>query len=180
MPVWELIKNDVEKGAHVLVKEYAARLYATAFRICLNETDAEDLVFRTLERVVEKIASFRGDSSFFTWMCAILVNFHRINARRKSTRCLSFVDEIPEMRDERPSPAVMLAASDDASAIRAAVSALPEDFRIAVVLHYFDGMSVRAVAKALSIAEGTVYWRLHEGRARIREALSKVRADRGI
>ncbi len=159
----------------MLVEEYSSRLYATAFRICLNEKDAEDLVFRTLARVVGSIHSFRGESAFFTWMCSILVNFHRMDMRRKGANSLVFVDELPEQSDMRPSPLSALAASDEAAALRAAVSALPRDLRTAVVLHYFDEMSVPDIAKALSVPEGTVYWRLHEGRAKIREMMAKVR-----
>ena len=78
MQIWEQIAADVESGAKRLVSECGARLYATAYRICGNEKDAEDLVQRTLVRTVERIESFNGKSAFFTWMCAILVNFHRM------------------------------------------------------------------------------------------------------
>ena len=174
MPVWELLVNDAEKGARVLVEEYAARLYATAFRICLNEKDAEDLVYRTFSRVVEQIRSFNGESAFFTWICAILINFYRMDARRKAANSLVFVDKLPELTDARPGPADELVASDEAEALRKAVSALPGELRVAIVLHYFADMSVPEIAKSLEIPDGTVYWRLHEGRKKIREALSKV------
>ena len=180
MPVWELIAKDAERGAEVLVEEYSARLYATAFRICLNEKDAEDLVFRTLARVVSGIRSFRGDSAFFTWMCAIMMNLRRMDARRKGANSLVLVDELPERADVRPSPSDATASGDEASQLRAAVSALPYDMREVVVLHYFDDMSVPEVAKALSVPEGTVYWRLHEGRRLIREMLAKVFQRDGI
>ena len=52
--------------------------------------------------------------------------------------------------------------------------------REAVVLHYFDDMSVPEIAKALSVPEGTVYWRLHEGRRLIRETMAKVLRRDGI
>ena len=115
MPVWELIAIDAERGAEVLVEEYSERLYATAFRICLNEKDAEDLVFRTLARVVSIIRSFRGDSAFFTWMCAIMMNFRRMDMRRKGVNALIFVDKLPERADAGPSPAESLASGDEAS-----------------------------------------------------------------
>ena len=82
MQAWALIAKDRERGARALVEEYGRRLYATAYRLCLNEKDAEDLVFRTFARVVERIGSFQGRSEFFTWMCAILVNFHHMDMRR--------------------------------------------------------------------------------------------------
>ena len=180
MPVWELIAENAERGAKVLVEEYSARLYATAFRICLNEKDAEDLVFRTFARVIGGIRSFRGESSFFTWMYTIMMNFRRMDMRRKGANALVLVDELPECADIRPSPSDATSANDEAAQLRAAVSALPYDIRVAVVLHYFDDMSVPEIAKMLSVPDGTVYWQLHEGRRLIRERLSKALRRDGI
>lgn len=174
MLMWKAIAEDVERGAEALVKEYGTRLYATAFRLCQNEKDAEDLVFRTFARVVERISSFHGRSGFFTWMCAILVNFHNMDRRRKAANALDFGEEVPERPDPRPDPSEALAANDEAVILRAAVDALPDDLREAIVLRYFDEMSVPDIAKALEVPEGTVYWRLHEGRKRIRETVAKV------
>ena len=174
MPVWDFIVEDAERGAEALVVEYGPRLYATAFRLCQNEKDAEDLVFRTLARVVERAKSFNGKSSFFTWMCSILVNFYRMDMRRRGANTLVLDSDPPERPDTQPDPSEALSAVDEASATRAAVDALPNDLRAAIVLHYFDEMSVPEMAKALGVPDGTVYWRLHEGRKKIREALSKV------
>ena len=174
MPIWSLIAENKERGAEALVKEYGTRLYASAFRLCQNEQDAEDLVFRTFDRVIERIQSYKGQSSFFAWMCAILANFHRMDARRKAANALVFDPEPPDRVDERPNPSEALVAIDEATAIRVAVDALPEDLRTAIVLHYFDDMSVPEIANAIEVPEGTVYWRLHEGRKMIREIVSKV------
>jgi len=180
MSVWELIAKDPDRGASALIEDYGERLYATAFRICLNEQDAEDLVQRTLVRVVERISSYKGDSAFFTWMCAILVNFRRMDVRRKAANALVF-DETPlDAPDERPDPGEAAAQDDEAAALRRAVSRLPEDLRLVVVMHYFNGLSVPEIARAVHAPEGTVYYRLHESRQRIRKFLSKDFAGRGI
>ena len=174
MPIWRLIAENAERGAEALVKEYGARLYATAFRLCQNGQDAEDLVFRTFARVIERIRSYNGESSFFSWMCAILANFHRMDARRKAANALVFDPEPPDSVDERPNPSEALVAGDEAATIRAAVDELPDDLRTAIVLHYFDDMSVPEIANAIDVPEGTVYWRMHEGRRLIRETVFKV------
>lgn len=180
MPVWKLVAHDREQGAHALIEEYGARLYATAFRLCLDEQTAEDLVQRTLVRVVERISSYKGDSAFFTWMCAILVNFRRMDVRRKAANALVFDEEQLETPDERPDPGEHVAQMDEAAALRRAVSALPEDLRTAVVMHYFNGISVPDIARVTESPEGTVYYRLHEARGRIRKFLAKVLDGRGI
>ena len=120
MQIWEEIQVDPEKGAERLVAEYGERLYATAFRICLNETDAEDLVQRTFVQVLRRIGSFKGDSSFVTWMCAILVNFYRMDKRGKARNALVLDEtEADERPDTDPDPAESLARRDEAAVLRA-------------------------------------------------------------
>lgn len=175
MQLWELIATDVDSGAERLVSEYGARLYATAYRICGNEKDAEDLVQRTFVRTVERIGSFNGKSAFFTWMCAILVNFHRMDKRGKARNALSIGEEAAvDVADVHPDPAERMEEEDEASVIRRAVAELPDMERETVVLHYFNGLSVPEIAQMQKTPEGTVYYRLHQARTEIREFLAKV------
>lgn len=181
MPVWSIITEDLDRGARILVKEYAPRLYATAYRLCLNEYDAEDLVQRTLAKAVSSISSFTGKSSFFTWLCAILMNFRKMDVRRKAANALVFHDgDVPDIPDAHPDPGEALAISDEADAIRAAVARLPECLRLPVVMYYFNGVPAPEIAKASGVPEGTVYYRLHEARAQIREFIAKVLQCGGI
>ena len=181
MQLWELIAADVESGAKRLVSEYGARLYATAYRICGNEKDAEDLVQRTLVRTVERIGSFNGKSAFFTWMCAILVNFNKMDRRGKARNALSFDESAAvDVVDAHPDPAERLAKEDEAAAIRRAVAQLPDLERETVVQHYFNGFSVPEIARMQKTPEGTVYYRLHQARAEIRGFLAKVFGSDGI
>jgi DNA-directed RNA polymerase specialized sigma24 family protein len=83
MEVWQEIAKNAECGAERLVAEYGDRLYAAAALLCRNNCDAEDLVFRTLARAVDKIRQFKPSGDFFSWLYKILLNFHRMDARRK-------------------------------------------------------------------------------------------------
>lgn len=74
--ILERLRTRPEDGARLLVGAYGRRL-------CHNETDAEDLVSRTLARVVQSIGSFKGESGFFTWQCSIMANFFKMDLRRK-------------------------------------------------------------------------------------------------
>lgn len=170
-------KGSGEELARRLIREHGTRLYATAVRLCGNEADSEDIVSRTIARAVERFATFAGGSAEFTWLCAIMVNFRRMDARRKGANSLVFPEEMPETADARPTPAEKLEKADDARAIRRAVAALPEQLRAAVVLHYFNGMTVPAIASALGEPEGTIYYRLHDAKSRIREKIEKHSTD---
>ncbi len=173
--ILEKLRANPEDGARLLVGAYGRRLYAAAMRLCRNETDAEDLVSRTLARVVQSIGSFKGDSSFFTWQCSIMANFFKMDIRRKAANALVFPDELPERTDERPTPAEAAERADDAREVRAAVASLPDKLRAAVVMFYFSGMSVPAIAKSMGEPEGTVYYWLHEAKKTIREKISEKR-----
>jgi len=166
------ISERPDEGARLLVGKYGRRLYAVAMRLCRNEADAEDLVSRTLARVIQNVGSFKGNSEFFTWQCAIMANFFKMDLRRKGANSLEFPEELPEVADEKPSPAEAAERADDAREVRAAVTALPCRLREAVVLFYFSGMSVPEIAKSLGEPEGTVYYRLHEAKKAIREKIS--------
>ena len=65
MELADEIKLRPAAGARRLVAEYRERLYQVAYRLCLNAADAEDLSFRTLQRAIERIGSYRPTGSFF-------------------------------------------------------------------------------------------------------------------
>ena len=92
----ETIVADRAAGARRLVAEYGNRLYETAIHLCGRESDAEDYVFRTLEKAVARIEQFGGRSSLFTWMYEIMLNLIRTDARRKAANALDFPETMPE------------------------------------------------------------------------------------
>ena len=175
MEIAEEIKMCPETGARRLIAEYGDRLYDVAFRLCLDENAAGDLLNRTLWRAIERIGLFSGASSMYTWLYSILVNFWRMDLRQKKKMdILLCQDEIPECPDERPDPAEALASKADAEAIRNAVAHLPEYYRIVVLFRYFEDMSVPEIAKVLGIPEGTVKFRLHKAKKIMRRILSQT------
>ena len=174
MEVWEEIAADAQAGAARLVAEYGNRLFTAACRIVQNETDAEDLVFRTFEAVVAKIGKFDGRSQFFSWMYSVMLNFRRMDLRRKGANALVFDGEIPETEDPSPDPAEALAIKADAESIRAAVDRLAEPMRTVVVLRYFEEMELADIARAISAPLGTVKFRLHHARRELAEMLSQT------
>ena len=166
------IRHNPAAGAQRLVAEYRERLYQVAYRLCLNAADAEDLSFRTLQRAIERIGSYRPTGSFFQWLYTILVNFRRMDLRRKGANMLDFTDDLPDEPADAPDAAETLAAVEDATAVRAAVATLPEVFRGVVVFRYFEDMSVPEIAQVLGVPEGSVKSRLNRAKLRIRNMLS--------
>ena len=163
MEIYEEIKADRETGARRLVDEYRSRLMAMAMGLTKSSHEAEDLVFRTFERVILKIDDYKPTGSFYYWMCAILVNFHRMDVRKAAVRPKFSGDgKIPEVAaEENHDISDELDFEATTEAVRQAVRELPENFREVVVLKYFDEMSNEDIAMVTGLNVGTVKSRLH-------------------
>ncbi|MBR3923108.1 MAG: hypothetical protein IKJ45_08325, partial [Kiritimatiellae bacterium] len=101
MGIIQDIHDDLENGAARLVAEYRDRLCRDALALCGDKVEAEDFAFRTFDKVLRKIDTFKGDGSFYDWMKAILVNDIRSVKRTKAAQN-TVVAEIDA--DEEPVP----------------------------------------------------------------------------
>ena len=174
MEIWEEIKADPNSGTKRLVVEYCDRLYDAAVRLCLAEDTAQELVSRTLLRAIERMDLFQGGSTLYTWLYTILVNFWRMELRKRKSEKVVFTDEIPDRPDESPDPFEALAAKADAQAIREAVGRLPDLYRAVTVFRYFEDMTVPEIARVVGIPEGTVKFRLHKAKTMMRRHLAQT------
>lgn len=172
MCIVEEILNDPAKGTRRLVAEYRNRLFQVAYRLCFNAHDAEDLMFRTFHRAVERISTCQSQENIFPWLYSILVNFWRMDLRRKMPNALDLTEEIPDRPDERPDAGTALEAAEDVYAVRAALRALSTPFREVVVFRYFEDLSIPEIARILNLSEGTVKSRLNRAKWAMRRYLT--------
>ena len=172
--IWNEIAENPASGAKRLVAEYGDRLFTAACRIVQSDAEAEDLVFRTFERAILKIGQYDGRCQFFSWLYSVMLNFRRMDLRRKGANALDFEGEIPETVDSSPDPAEALALKSEAASVRAAVSQLAEPLRTVVVLHYFEDFDLKAIASLLDLPLGTVKFRLHCARKELAQRLSQT------
>ena len=166
MSVLEDIHNDLEQGAARLVAEYRERLVKDALALCGNAAEAEDLAFRTFDRVIRKIDTFRGDCSLYGWMKTILDNLYRSSRRPKSATEMPLAapnEELPES-EENPTFEERLLNASDAEIVRMAIDRLSPSLKESIILHYFMEQPVMKIAKLLAVPEGTVKFRLHYAR----------------
>lgn len=166
------MRKDRKTGADRLVAEYRRRLYKVAYDMCGDANEAEDLVFRTFEQVIDKIDGYREEEAFFSWMCTILRNYHRMSKRRnvdRNTVPSGGLDELAGVSGETGAETVV--APLDGDILRKAVDGLPPKMREVVVLHYFMDQPVARVAKMLSISKGTVKSRLYYARVVLADRL---------
>jgi RNA polymerase sigma-70 factor (ECF subfamily) len=174
-------KKDSDEPGRAILENLGA-LYGFAMSLTRNPTDAEDLVQETCLRAIKGMSQngngFKNEPK--VWLFTILRNVW-INEWRRRAKGPEFivpgksgrdVAPVPEVfSDERDRPEEQFDRNAASEKIRLAVSALPEVFREAVVLRYFEGFSYRQIAAILGCPAGTVMSRLNRAKAELRSAL---------
>jgi RNA polymerase sigma-70 factor (ECF subfamily) len=150
-----------------LVDQYHGAVYRYAYRLSGNSADAEDLAQQTFLIVQLKLDQLRDESKACSWLLAIVRSCFLKSIRRQrpvneSSLQLS-VDQIPRN----------VAHFDplDEMALRAALAELAEDYRVVVLMFYFENLSYKEIAERLQIKIGTVMSRLSRAKALLRNGL---------
>ena len=162
----------------LLVERYQQRVYNTVYRVLHNSEDAADATQDVFLNVYQALASFKGDSEFFTWLYRIAFNTaisHK--RRRKPIRSLEgdgsqtvslepadkSVDVAPDAAQER---------REDEQTLMNAVALLSVEHRIILVLKDIEGRKYEEIAEIADIPVGTVRSRLHRARLELRTLLN--------
>jgi RNA polymerase sigma-70 factor (ECF subfamily) len=164
-------------------------LYSAAFRLTRNAADAEDLVQETFLRAYRGFHQFEPGTNLKAWLYRILTNTF-INSYRKKQR-EPLTDSLDETEDwflysrmaERgtePSAETSVIESLPDEDVQEALSSLPEQFRIAVLLADVEGFSYKEIAEITGVPIGTVMSRLHRGRKALEKRLWDVVRERGL
>ncbi len=163
------LKGGSSTAAEELVRLYGNRLLRSAFLLCGNEADAQDLVQDTLIVAVRSVRRFRGQSALYTWLHGILLNLTR-RFHRKRKR-LVYMDELPRQDKSEPGTPSRLDVQGASSALREAMEKLSPRHREVIVLRYFEGMKMLEIARHMGVTKGTVGSRLHYATRRLRELI---------
>jgi RNA polymerase sigma-70 factor, ECF subfamily len=179
------LEERFEREALPLLRE----LYAAALRLTRKPADAEDLVQEAYLRAYRGFARFEEGTNLRAWLHRILTNTF-INAYRKRQREPQTVseEEVPDwyLYDKlagggaEPSAETQVLESLPDEDVQDALAALPERFRMAVLLADVQGFSYKEIAEILDIPMGTVMSRLHRGRRALEKRLFDVMKERGL
>jgi RNA polymerase sigma-70 factor, ECF subfamily len=166
------------RGLEALVEAYQLRAVRTAMLITRDQALAEDVVQSAFLRAFEKIHQFDSSRPFAPWFMRSVVNA-AVQAARKQQRNVSLDNEISEDNsfedmlsgDSSSEPHHVLEAQEDKQMIRSALDKLSPDQRAAVVMRYYLDMSESEMSELLQTPAGTIKWRLHHARKRLKGLL---------
>jgi RNA polymerase sigma-70 factor (ECF subfamily) len=165
-------------GLEALVHKYQVRAVRTAYLITRDRALAEDIVQAAFLRAYERIGQFDTGRPFGPWFLRSVVN-DAIKATARRERQVS-LEASPEgegtslanlLADPGPGPDDLVEAAELRQTVWAALGRLPPAQRAAIVLRYYLGLSEAEMADELACPPGTVKWRLHAARKRLRTLL---------
>ena len=154
--------NDIDAFC-LLAERYARRIHLLALHYCRNAQDAEDLSQEVWLKAYQALASFRSDSSFYTWLRRITINAflnHRRSGffrRRGQTTIVQLLqidaDQLLESQTASPENIYNKLLLEN---VRKALAELTPSQRLAFLLRHYEGMSYEEIANAMNCSTGTV------------------------
>lgn len=156
-----------------LFEDYHARALRTAYLITGRRDLAEDAVQEAFVLCYRKLPSLRHPEAFSVWFYRILVNVCRRIASRKK-KVFPLEDHLLENQSVVPDnqiPEEIVTENETSAEIRRALSKLNPHLRTAIILYYYNHMSVQEIARVLQCFEGTVKSRLYNARRLLRQQL---------
>ncbi len=165
-----------------LVRRYHGKIFSLVFNMTRNREDAEDMVQDVFTKAYTSLKSFKGTSSFYTWIYRIGVN-HTLNFIKKRKKAPQISLNEPDAGAERDptyleiasqeSPVRDTARAELQEKLNKALMTLSEKHRTVVVLHDIQGVPHDEIARITGCSEGTVRSRLFYARQRLQSELAE-------
>ena len=183
----EAAQRGDEAAFEELVARHRDRIYARAFSVVRNEEEALDLSQEAWVKAWQRLTQFHGDSSFGTWITRIAINLCLDHLRRRKRQPTDSLDALNEdsggverfMPPVAVNPTERLERGELRARIDAAMDQLSEVHRTVLVLHEFEQMEYKRIAKTMGCSIGTVMSRLFYARRRLAALLSDMKREDG-
>ncbi len=167
----------------ILYSMHKRRVYSLCLRMTGNTAEAEDLTQEAFLQLYRKIATFRGESAFSTWLHRLAVNMVLMHLRKKGLPEVSLQETLEPHEEDGPRKDIgvrdhVLAGSIDRVNIERAIGTLSPGYRIVFVLHDVEGYEHNEIAEMMGCSIGNSKSQLHKARIRLREFLCHSPAER--
>ena len=172
-------QNDL-KALEELIKREQKQVYAAFVYLTNNSENVSDLTQETLLRIAKNISALKNPKMFKSWLNQIVTHLYYDELRKtqKKPETVSIDDDAEdqlqikfELPDKKCKPNEKCLASELGKIIKSAIQSLPDNFRIAIVLREFQGLSYDEIAQATSSSIGTVKSRIARAREKLQEDL---------
>lgn len=173
--VWieQALQGD-RKAFGQLVRAYERPVYNVTYRMLGDPAEAEDAAQETFLRAYAKLATYQPGRKFVNWLLSI-ASHHCIDRLRRKGRApqLSLDGPLPPqwLTSDTPRPDQLVTRKQERERVREVLDVLPADYRAAVVLRYWHGMSYREIAAAMDTTESAIKSRLHRARRMMAQEL---------
>lgn len=147
----------------LVVKKYSRLLLRIAFTRLKSTADAEDAVQEVFLRLITKHPSFRSEEHEKAWLIRTTINLSCDMLKSSARKTVPIAEEMEQPRDER-------------AQLLSAVLSLPEKYSTVLHLHYYEGYSIKEIAKILKLPAATVGTRLARAREKLKSILEKEEA----
>jgi RNA polymerase sigma-70 factor, ECF subfamily len=166
-----------------LVRRHRDRIYARAYSMMRNEEEAVDLSQEAWVKGWQRLRQFHGESSFGTWMTRIVINLCLDLLRKQKRQRTESIEAMDEESGgvERQMPVVTvnptagLERGELRQRIDRALRLLSYEHRTVLVLHEFEDMEYKEIAKTMGCSMGTVMWRLFYARRKLAVLLADLK-----
>ncbi|HEY1902982.1 MAG TPA: sigma-70 family RNA polymerase sigma factor [Terracidiphilus sp.] len=160
------------------------RIYSLCLRMVGNIAEAEDLTQEAFLQLHRKIATFRGDSAFSTWLHRLAINVVLMQLRKKGLSLISLDEAMEPAAEERPGRSfgeqdLSLSGAIDRLALQRAIDNLPAGYRLIFVLHDIEGFEHNEIAVMLDCSVGNSKSQLHKARLKLRDELRTYPQEEG-
>ena len=180
----ERAKHGDAQAFQALYDKHKRRVYSLCLRMTSNTAEAEDLTQEAFLQLFRKIATFRGESAFSTWLHRLSVNVVLMHLRKKSLPVVSLEettqgsgdDDIP--KKDFGAEDISLAGSIDRLRLQKAVDDLPPGYRTIFVLHDVEGYEHNEIATIVGCSIGNSKSQLHKARMKLRDMLKIKRIEK--
>jgi RNA polymerase sigma factor (sigma-70 family) len=164
-----------------LVKRYQERIYATVYHMTSNHEDANDLAQDSFIKAFQALKSFKGGSSFYTWLYRIAVNKTINFLKQRKNRVHMSLNDLDFNTENNPDLVALISdktprreagLNELSEKLNAALLKLSEPHRVVVVLHDVQGQSHEEIAEIMDCNIGTVRSRLFYARQQLQSLLA--------
>jgi RNA polymerase sigma-70 factor (ECF subfamily) len=166
----DLCRQGDAHAFETLFRKYQTYVYNIGLGMLSNSEDAADVTQETFLRLHRSLDSFRGDSSFSTWLYRVAVNLCITELRRKSRTRFQFLDDLAHdeeatlFEESGPTPDEAMALEEDRRVVHQVLRTLPPDYRAIMVLRHFQQLAYEEIAEVLDLSLSQVKTRLFRAR----------------